>query len=384
MNFKFKSEIIEKVQLKISRSETFAKSPRSIRLLKFLVKKALNNEDVKEDILGLELFKSKYNPNQKDSKVRVYMYNLRNKLAEYYANEGFADEIVFEIQKGQYNLKFVNREIELKQLTRRKKNRILITTLSSALLLSTAIFFFSEKRKEKPCWDYFFNSAENTICIISDHFVVLQDVDSEYVRVEHIEGVNNEAQLAKYLMKNSDEKVRIPDFTFLTKMAPIVIQSLTKWFVKHNRDFEVLMESEFSYENMRKNNIIFVGQHKTMSDSKELFLKESRVFKVLSDGFLMNSDTSKIYGTRIDGMNRIEYTMVSFVPSGNKREVLFFTSNHDVGVMATVSNFTDEKWLKRFYSDFPKGVKYFNALYEVKGIKRTELNCKLIAIEYIE
>ncbi len=383
MNFKIKNEIIEKIQLRISKSETFAKSPRSIRLLKFLVQKALNNEDVKEDILGLELFKSKYNPNQKDSKVRVYMYNLRNKLAEYYANEGSADEIVFDIPKGQYNLLFINRELEIRTLARRKNKRILFTILSSVILFGIALIFISKKGEEKDCWDYFFNSPENTICIISDHFVVQQDVDDKYM-VSNIEGVNNETELAKYLMKYSNEKVRIPDFTFLTKMAPIVIQRLTKWFVNHNNDFEILMESEFSYENMRKNNIIFVGQYNTMNDSKEIFLKESKVFKVLSDGFILNGDTSKIYGTRFDGMNKIEYAMVSFIPLGNKREVLFFTSNHDVGVMATVSNFTDVKWLKGFYSNFPEGVKYFNALYEVKGIKRTELNCRLVAIEYIE
>ena len=378
------TEQIEKMLHKISKSEVFDKSPRSVRLLKFLVKKALNGEDIKEDILGLELFKSKYNPNQKDSKVRVYMYNLRNRLKEYYADEGANDTIVFTIDKGQYNISFNDRAHEIQK--QKSKKRIWISTAISVLIvLLLALYFITlSVKKERHCWDYFFKSKANTLCLISDHFIVRLKKDDEFYRYMHIEGINNERELARYLLTNTDEELVVPDFTFLTKMAPVVMQTLTKWFSAHNRDFEVIMESEFTYENMRNNNLLFAGQFKTMGDAKQLFLKDSKVFSIMSDGFMHEKDgTAAKYTANARGYNRTEYAMVSFAPLGNNKESLFFTSNHDVGVMATINNFTDKNWLKVFYKDFPEDVKYFNALFEVKGVKRTEMSCELIHIEYL-
>lgn len=207
MEYRFENERIEQFLQKLIRSIAFSKSPRSIRLLKYLVKKALNREDIKEDTLGLELFKSKYNPNKKDSKVRVYMFNLRKKLNEYYANEGATDEIVFEINKGQYNITFVDNELEANRLIRRKKNKKLVIILGSILLISSAFLFFGIKSKERNCWDYFFKSPLKTVCFLSDHFVVRPEVNNKYNWDTHIEGVNNKTDLANYLLENRDKKI---------------------------------------------------------------------------------------------------------------------------------------------------------------------------------
>lgn len=384
MDYRNENQRIEYFLQNIIKSKTFSKSPRSIRLLKFLVKKAQSGEDIKEDTLGLELFNSKYNPYKKDSKVRVYMFNLRKKLIEYYANDGIEDEIVFEIIKGQYNIRFVNNTVETNRLIRRKKNTKLVIILGSLLLISSAGLFLGIMSKSRNCWDYFFKSPLNTVCFLSDHFVVKPEVNNKYNWVTHIEGVNNEADLAKYLVENRDKKIRIPGYTFLTKMAPIVSQSLTKWFVKHNRDFEIRMESDFTYESIRENNVIFAGQHKTMGESKDFFLMNSKIFEAIDDGFIVKHDSIKIFASKLSGMTKVEYTMVSFITLGKDKEILYFTSNHDIGVMAAVSNFTNKKWLKEFYLNFPDGAKNFNALFETEGIKRTELNSKLIAIEFVE
>lgn len=88
---------IEYYLQKISRSESFASSPRNIRILQFLVAQAIAQKQVKEQVIGVELFKNRYKPDSNDGKVRVYMYNLRRKLSEYYKTDGINDELIFEI-----------------------------------------------------------------------------------------------------------------------------------------------------------------------------------------------------------------------------------------------------------------------------------------------
>ena len=52
--------------------------------------------------------------------------------------------------------------------------------------------------------------------------------------------------------------------------------------------------------------------------------------------------------------------------------------------MATLSKFTDENWLKEFQCKLGGKKKHFNALFKVSGLQRTELSCKMVALELIE
>ena len=76
--------------------------------------------------------------------------------------------------------------------------------------------------------------------------------------------------------------------------------------------------------------------------------------------------------------------MVSYNPLSNGKNALYFVSNNDIGVMATVRNFTDEKWLKEFAKQFPDESKHFNALFEVSGLQRTDVSCKLVELEVLK
>lgn len=51
--------------------------------------------------------------------------------------------------------------------------------------------------------------------------------------------------------------------------------------------------------------------------------------------------------------------------------------------MPTVINFTDSKRLEKFYDELPENTKYVNALYEVQGMQRTDMSCKLVEIEIL-
>lgn len=374
-----KIQEIKKALHKVCKSETFASSGRNIRLLKFLVQKTLNGEFVKEQIVGFELFKKDYNPDEKNSKVRVYMFNLRQKLNEYYTKEGSTDNIKFELKKGQYALEF----IEQKNINNQKKHWWKIG-IPAVFIFASVVLYIGYNQKTQNLWASFFKSPNETICFISDHFIVSKRINDKLI-FSHILQVNDESDLNDYQTQTSDTMYKAQPFSYISKMGPISVHALTRHFMKNNADFTVELESDFKYDDLKNKNLIFIGQFSSLHQSETLFLDNSKVFINNTGSFLYCTKNDTInYYNKVRTDKSLDYAMVSYRKMDNGNSVLFFSSNHDIGVLATVKNFTDKIWLNNFYSNFPEDAESFNALFEVTGFKRTDLDCKLEQIEFVE
>jgi hypothetical protein len=92
---------------RVLRSKTFRNAPSSRRLLKYLSdhSQAGDADQLKEYIIGIDAFgkSSDYDP-RVDSTVRIQIGRLRQKLAEYYLEEGSADPLVVDLPKGGFSL----------------------------------------------------------------------------------------------------------------------------------------------------------------------------------------------------------------------------------------------------------------------------------------
>lgn len=86
-------------------SKFFARSPQLSQLLRFLIEQHLagRGRELKESVIGVEVFgrNPDYNP-KFDPIVRTEARRLRQRLSDYYANEGKADPLVIEVPKGGY------------------------------------------------------------------------------------------------------------------------------------------------------------------------------------------------------------------------------------------------------------------------------------------
>ncbi len=92
---------------RILASRLFEKAQRSQRFLRYIVQAALNDNAVKEYTLALNVFDrdANYDPSI-DATVRVEASRLRNRLREYYAEEGKNDSLIIEMPKGGYVVVF--------------------------------------------------------------------------------------------------------------------------------------------------------------------------------------------------------------------------------------------------------------------------------------
>ncbi len=381
-------EIIHTFLDKISEDQLFIKSARYTRLLAFLTEQSLAGNDLKEHSIGVELFEQQYRNGKGDGIVRVYMYNLRKKLKAYYAGSGKEDEVIFSLKKGSYNLTFAPRpQAKLSAPAEPSKPRFpksyLFFGIFALLALASVLVYPSFIQDSAYCWEAFMEDDAHNLCVLADQVMLFEPGGGKGNLITKLE-VNSLAELEAYKREHPEEELHMTDFTFFTKAIPYALQPLSRWFYEHGQDFSPLPESEFRYPETKRNNIIYLGQFKTMSVSKEVFLKNSKVFSLTRGHFVAEEEGKKVhYRPEFGEGVRSEYAMVSYFPLNNSHKALYFVSNHDIGTIATVRRFVDPDFLEQFYQSLPSKDAYFNALFKVEGISRTDVSCDLVKLEVL-
>ena len=101
------SDTIQDCAERVLNSRTFRNSPSSRRLLKYLADHSIagDSSQLKEYTIGVDAFSkpAEYDP-RVDSTVRIQIGRLRQKLAEYYRDEGKDSPVVLDLPKGGFNL----------------------------------------------------------------------------------------------------------------------------------------------------------------------------------------------------------------------------------------------------------------------------------------
>lgn len=95
---------------RVTRSGSFASSPRLCRFLQFIVERRLTGhaEDLKETLIGVHVFDREAGYDTKtDAIVRVEARRLRSKLQEYYEGPGITDPVRITLPKGTYVPEFL-------------------------------------------------------------------------------------------------------------------------------------------------------------------------------------------------------------------------------------------------------------------------------------
>ena len=93
-------------------SRAFARAEQLRRLLSYVVEASLHGREdtLKETVLGVEVFdlSTDFDP-KSDPVVRMAMRRLRDRLQQYYSNEGAADSVVISLEPGSYVPRFGSR-----------------------------------------------------------------------------------------------------------------------------------------------------------------------------------------------------------------------------------------------------------------------------------
>ncbi|GAF03695.1 hypothetical protein JCM21142_62374 [Saccharicrinis fermentans DSM 9555 = JCM 21142] len=367
---------------KITQSNTFKNAPTSIALLKYLVQTNIDERELKEGIIDIEFFGGQSDKDKNNPRVRVNIFNLRNKLHKYYLSEGINDLWQLKIDKGQYRLRFEKQGLQQRHIINKKYVQAVPYLLLSILI--TVLIFHNLADSPPQIWKAFFNNNHTTNLFIGDAFgyggktisglhgwtrdFSVNSLDDYYEMVE---------QQPQLISTTSPT-----DYFYSKRMAENATHDLSRYFTKWGRDFEIKYATRTSFSDIKKDNTIYVGRLKYQKNFTYLFNEGNPYFKVKDrsiefSGHPILKDTSFVVSTNETDQ---DYAIVARIPGPHHTEQFLFFSDHDIGVMGTVELFTNEDAIKSFATKHLKDKSYFVAIYKAKGKERINLDMKEVLI----
>ncbi|WP_299578460.1 helix-turn-helix domain-containing protein [uncultured Sunxiuqinia sp.] len=366
-------------------SHTFSKSPVNRELLKYLVSCSLKGEKPKEFQIAADVFGKKYDPD-KEVNVRVYMHNLRKKLEEYYAQEGQEDELIFELPKGQYAIHFNHSPIKS---LKRKVYRFSPWLAASSLLLLIGILLFQLVISSNPVtidfWKAFFAGGHPTKLILGDHYFYRGPIPSSDKGSIRDSRINSDQDFDAFLQSHPElvghmEKTNL---TYINNQAPIGLFYLMQVFGGGHFSLKMDYSSRIKIDDFRDQNLLFVGSFKTLHELKSTVEKLGLTYRIEETMLEYHTaDTTLHFDNRSTDYLNYEHAVVAQFELPDKRQVLFFLCDNDIGNMALLKYFTDPLKMKPFNKQL-KALKSsnFKAVFEVKGEDRTDFNIRLIRMD---
>ncbi|WP_321286024.1 helix-turn-helix domain-containing protein [uncultured Sunxiuqinia sp.] len=366
---------------KILESDQFSRSNVNKVLLSLLFRATIEGRKLKEATIGSEIFGNSYDPVKNDNKVRVYIHNLRRKLSAYYETEGQNDKVIFQIEKGEYRVVFKDVE-EKKSLF---SNSGSIVGLSVLLLFFIGAFFFFRKKTSSDFWEGFLDEKFSITVLIGDHFTIESNVPTGGFGTFRDFSINSEQDFTQHLQQHPEQASQmVPNqYPYVTKMGPYSAKMLSQYFGDHGTSFDLLLNSEWDKSKINTENLVYVGQFKTMGFLKNVFTDYFPNYEIIGEKITRRDFTNndkETFRSR-SGNQIIDYTIVSKMHGPVDNDIVMFLSDNDIGVIRMVEYFTDKDSIAAFYNRQQLLGKDFAALFKVSGWERTGYTMELIKLD---
>jgi hypothetical protein len=276
---------------RILRSEIFSSSEASRRLFRFLAEKTFAGEagGLKEYSIGVDALGKPpdYDPRH-DATVRLQAARLRQRLTEYYRNEGSDDPIVFDLPKGHFRLTWEERPAavvpapEIATIPAGKSGWRLTAVLAlAALFVSLAWVAYSREELRQTrlsaaqssqwtpdleqLWQPFIDAARPMIIAVFDPFFTAftgkDGTDAYYFRdrsVERWEDASRSPEIAslRRLLRAPDTRPN-EDFALRGDMMSVFL--LAKLLGDRQRNLSVASLSDLSLADLSRDNVFLMG-----------------------------------------------------------------------------------------------------------------------------
>ncbi|RPI20410.1 MAG: hypothetical protein EHM61_27100 [Acidobacteria bacterium] len=279
---------------RIVKSEAFRSSESLRRLLLYLGNKSLAGEagDLKEYVVGVEAFgkSSAYDP-QLDASVRIQAGKLRQKLQEFYRTEGMEDTVVVSLPKGHFQLDF---ELRSKPQERQqlqsvpRKWKIAVWSLAAATLLCCsciAYLLLSVPSGNQPdgngrltadlraIWDPVLKDDRPLVVAVGTP--LFTKIGQGFYRDPAINEWNHSA-VPSHLERLRDTlgATTLIPAPIYTGIGEATAAFLLCRLLSSEKDLEVRRSSALSWDDVKENNMIFVGCQKYNLQLRDLLSQQ--------------------------------------------------------------------------------------------------------------
>lgn len=398
LTVKEKKTVLEK----IIQSEAFHHSQVYQDLLTYLVEASIHETTPKEYTIATDVFNkdTDFDPSH-DTIVRVYIYNLRKKLDQYYSREGQNDPIRIELPKGHYEINFT-RNLKSKQSGRTGKHLglglLLALSAVNVLLLIGNLRFRNNGQesgmyRNDPIWKDFLSDDGPKQLILGDHFFFVKD-DNDLVNrtILRKDDINSLEELEEYkgrdIQRRNYIQMRFPMFPRNSVWPMVDILTL---MIRSGQDFKLDFASNVRAGDIKQNDIIFIGSFHTLFAFDQTFRNSKYSFEIYPNRISYldkQTDSLVTYSAEADPIYyHTDFGVIRKIPGPQKNNVLMFCSFHETGTIGIVKYVTQPDSLRSLESALIRETghvpDYFEILFKATGYDRTTYTTTLLDIREI-
>src|ERR1019366_2409737 len=402
----------------IIKSHSLRGSESLCKLLQYLAKQALDHPDspVKEYQIATEVFgrPADFDP-QSDSTIRVQAGRLRMKLAEYYAGEGAADPILVKIPKGSYHLTFEARPIEARSLepqpqavppllappsvavetvpARWRAAAVLLLVILIASLIVLGSLLWNRRLPESAMATPSVARATGPLADFWRPFTT--GGEEPWVIFSNAAFVGRPETGMRYYDSRQDSKSAVYDhYTGVGEV--LAIHALDDAFGALGRKVRVKRGSLFTLDDVKNNNLIFVGSPSENLSLLDIPNTQEFVFQRVASGPRQGDlaivskhpkpgEASTYLASPSNAPLTEDYSVVGLVPgSGSGQYVMILAGTTTFGTQGAVEFVCRQESVEKLLREIPgsggEPIKPFEALVRVKIARGVPVETELVAV----
>jgi len=398
----------------IIKSHSLRGSESLCKLLQYLAKQSLYHPDapLKEYQIATEVYgrPSDFDP-QSDSTIRVQAGRLRLKLAEYYATEGATDPILVRIPKGSYHLTFEARPVDSPQtqtvFPRPPQRsdavasvpafwRIAVILLLAGLTTSLVVLGSLLWNRKLPAPAMAAPSSPRPPAPLATFWrPFISGVDEPWVIYSNAAFVGRPETGMRYYNAHQDSKAAVYDhYTGVGEV--LAIHALDEAFGTLGRRILVKRGSLFTLDDVKNNNLIFVGSPSENLSLRDIPGTQEFVFQRVESGprqgdlSIVNKhpkpgEASSYLASASNAPLTEDYSVVGLLPGmGSDRYVMILAGTTTFGTQGAVEFVCRQESVEKLLAEIPGSgqgpIRPFEALVRVKIARGVPVATELVAV----
>jgi hypothetical protein len=389
---------------RIIESKAFGRSKTYAKLLRYLVEKTREGDIPKELTIAVDVFgKTDFDPAE-STLVRVYVYNLRKKLAAYYKGEGQGDRYRLRIPKGGYAVTVDEQLTPPSPLTVATSppppTPVPVTNsrMTSYWLLplglalgALAYALIDRSPAPSPFFAELLANDRADMLVLGDMFVYREyDTLTGTNRTIRNARINSFDQFVEREGELGRQGVEISPrgYTFLISNAPKWVQAISRQFTdRGTNDYTLRLRTQLTTEELRKNDLIVVGMTKTIGPFQTVFTASALDYNDYDTFQLGGGDSTATQQFRPSGSStdyHTDYGLVARFPGPHGNPILLCTGLWDSATTHALDMITQQRLyrqleatLRRELDEIPP---YYEVFFRVNGVELTELDYEILHV----